>query len=84
MLRAEELTVRFDGTPALAGASLDGTLDPAEGSFGDVYRVPLMAGLVFAPVRSVDLGAALTFPNLAGKDGTADDRFLSAFVALRI
>ncbi len=68
----------------LAGASLDGALDPAVGSFGDVYRVPVMAGLVFAPVRFVDLGAALTFPDLLGKDGTADDRFLSAFVALRI
>jgi hypothetical protein len=68
----------------LAGASVDGALNPAVGSFGDVYRVPVMAGLIFVPGRFVDLGAALTFPDLLGKDGTADDRFLSAFVALRI
>lgn len=81
------LTVQFQLRPEvalLAGASLDGALDPPVGNFGDAYRVPVMAGLVFVPGRFVDLGAALAFPDLLGKDGTADDRFLSVFAALRI
>jgi hypothetical protein len=81
------LTVQLQLRPELAllaGASVDGAFDPPVGSFGDVYRVPVMAGLVFVPGRFIDLGAALTFPDLLGKDGTADDRFLSAFVALRM
>jgi hypothetical protein len=81
------LTVQLQLRPELAllaGASVDGAFDPPMGSFGDVYRVPVMAGLVFVPGRMVDLGAALTFPDLLGKDGTADDRVLTAFVALRI
>jgi hypothetical protein len=43
-----------------------------------------MFGLVFSPMRYLDLGAALTFPDLLGQDATADDRFLSAFATLRI
>lgn len=81
------LTVQVQLRPEvalLAGASVDGALDPPVGSYGDVYRVPVMAGLVFVPSRFLDVGAALTFPDLLGKDGTADDRFLSGFVALRI
>ncbi len=81
------LTVQVQMTPnvaLLAGTSVDGVLNPPTGSFSDVYRIPLMAGLVFVPTSFVDLGAALTFPDLLGKDGTADNRFLSAFVTLRI
>ncbi len=81
------LTVQVQLRPEvalLAGASVDGALDPPVGSYGDVYRVPVMAGLVFVPSHFVDVGAALTFPDLLGNDGTSDDRFLSAFVALRM
>jgi hypothetical protein len=72
------------GPALLAGASVDGELDPLEGSFSDVYRVPVMFGLLFSPMPFLDVGAALTFPDLLGQDATADDRFLSAFAALRI
>jgi hypothetical protein len=72
------------GPAFLAGASVDGELDPLVGSFSDVYRIPVMFGLVFSPMRFLDLGAALTFPDLLGQDATADDRFLSAFATLRI
>jgi hypothetical protein len=81
------LTVQYQATEAAAvvvGASVDGELDPAVGSFSDVYRIPLMGALVYAPSSFLDLGAALTFPNLMGEEGTADDRVLSVFVALRI
>jgi hypothetical protein len=81
------LTVQLQPTmdlAVLAGASVDGALDPAVGSFSDVYRIPVMFGAMFTPSRSFDVGAALTFPDLMGQDGTADDRLLSAFVALRI
>ena len=72
------------GPAFLAGASVDGELDPVVGSFSDVYRIPVMVGLVYTPSRFLDLGAALTFPDLLGQDATADDRFLSAFATLRI
>lgn len=72
------------GPALLVGASVDGELDPLVGSFSDVYRVPVLVGLLFSPARFLDLGAALTFPDLLGQDSTADDRFLSGFVALRI
>lgn len=81
------LTIQLQLRPQLAllaGASVDGEFDPPVGSFGDVYRIPFMAGLVFVPGSFIDLGAALTFPDLLGKDGTTDDRFLTAFVTLRI
>jgi hypothetical protein len=81
------LTVQVQMRPDVAllvGASVDGMLNPPVGRFSDVYRVPVMAGLVFVPNRFLDLGATLTFPDLLGNDGTTDDRFLSAFVALRI
>lgn len=79
------LQVQMERGPAfLAGMSVDGELDPLVGSFSDVYRIPVMFGLVYSPMRFLDLGAALTFPDLLGQDATADDRFLSAFATLRI
>ena len=81
------LTVQLQPSRELAvlvGASVDGALDPLVGSFSDVYRIPVMFGTVYSPSRSFDVGAALTFPDLMGQDGTADDRFLSLFAALRI
>jgi hypothetical protein len=72
------------GPAFIAGMSVDGELDPLVGSFSDVYRIPVMFGLVYSPMRFLDLGAALTFPDLLGQDATADDRFLTAFAALRI
>jgi hypothetical protein len=81
------LTMQFQlesGPALLAGASVDGEFDPPVGSFSDVYRVPVMFGLLFAPLQYLDLGAALTFPDLLGQDSTADDRFVTAFATLRI
>jgi hypothetical protein len=72
------------GPAFLVGASVDGELDPLVGSFSDVYRIPVLFGLVYSPRRFLDLGAALTFPDLLGQSATADDRFLSAFATLRI
>jgi hypothetical protein len=81
------LTLQLQPGPNLAvlvGTSVDGALDPPVGTFSDVYRVPFMFGAVLATSASLDLGAVLTFPDLLGQDGTADDRFLTAFAALRI
>lgn len=72
------------GPALIVGASVDGMLNPPEGTFSDVYRIPVMVGLLFTPTRFLDLGAALTFPDLLGQDATADDRFLTAFATLRI
>jgi len=78
-----------------AGASLNGPINAEDLDFSDVYTIPVSVGLVLALFPSVDLGAALTFPNLAGADfeeegvgfqlanGT-DERQLSVFATLRL
>jgi hypothetical protein len=72
------------GPALLVGASVDGMLNPPVGTFSDVYRIPVMVGLLFTPARFLDLGAALTFSDLLGQEATADHRFLTAFATLRI
>jgi hypothetical protein len=67
-----------------AGASLEGPLNPEIGSFGDYYRIPVGFAAILTPVRYLDVGASLTFPNMAGKNDTRDLRQLAAFVAFRI
>jgi hypothetical protein len=67
-----------------AAASLEGPLDPEVGSFGDFYRIPVGFAAIVTPVRHLDVGASLTFPNMAGKNDTRDLRQLAAFVAFRI
>jgi len=67
----------------MVGASLDGPIDPTVGSYGDYYRVPVAAAVVFTPAHWVDLGASFTFANLAGKDSSTDFRTLGFFAAFR-
>lgn len=81
------VTLQLQLGPALAlavGASLEGPLNPAIGSFSDYYRIPAGAALVVTPVRWIDVGASFTFPMFAGKGDTRDLRSLAAFVAFRI
>lgn len=73
-----------NGPALLVGGSIDGELDPVRGDFSDEYRIPIMGGLLFTASRYFDLGVAFTFPDLLGQHGTADDRILSGFVALRM
>jgi hypothetical protein len=68
----------------VAGASLDGPLDPPTGSFDDFYRIPVGAAVVFTALRYLDVGASLTFPAFGGNADTRDIRFASAFLAFRI
>ncbi|MFL5272437.1 MAG: hypothetical protein ACJ79E_10285, partial [Anaeromyxobacteraceae bacterium] len=73
---------------ALAAAiAVDGVVDPVVGSFGDTYRVPVGFAAVATPARILDVGAAFTFPNLAGRgDGLrprSDERVIQAFVSFR-
>ena len=80
------VTVQLQLAPALAlavGASLEGPLDPAIGSFSDYYRIPAGAAIVVTPIRWLDVGASFTVPAFAGKGDTRDLRFLSLFVAFR-
>jgi hypothetical protein len=78
-----------------AGASLNGPINAEDLDFGDVYTIPVSVAAVFTLFPNVDLGAALTFPNLAGADfeeeGVAfqlangtDDRQLSVFATFRL
>lgn len=79
-------TLQFQVAPNLAvaaSASLNGPISPRNGGYGDYYTVPVGFAAVLTPLRYVDVGAALTFPNLLGKNNTADRRLLSVFLALR-
>ena len=81
------VTLQLQLGPAIAlavGASVEGPLNPDEGAFDDFYRIPAGAAVVFTPLRYVDVGASLTFPQFGGKDDTRDSRVLSAFLAFRI
>lgn len=78
------LQLQLGPTLALAvSAAVNGPLNPEVGSYGDYYRVPVGVAAVLSPLRYVDLGAGITFPHLAGKSNTADDRFVSVFLAFR-
>ncbi|HET8538322.1 MAG TPA: hypothetical protein VFL83_00490 [Anaeromyxobacter sp.] len=81
------VTLQLQLGPALAlavGASLEGPLNPVVGSFEDYYTIPAGAGVVFTPLRYLDVGATFTFPNFGGKQDTRDVRQLALFVAFRI
>jgi hypothetical protein len=65
------------------GASLEGPINPATSSFSSEYRVPAGAAVILTPLKSLDLGAAYTMPELGGNHGTTDVRYLSLFLALR-
>ncbi len=80
-------TLQLQLAPMLAlaaGASLEGPINPAVGSFGDYYRIPLGFAAILTPLPNLDLGATFTFPRMAGKNDTRDIRQLAAFVAFRI
>lgn len=81
------VTLQLQLGPALAlvaGASLEGPLNPDVGSFWDYYRIPLGAAVVLTPAWWIDLGTSFTFPMFAGKGDTRDTRILAVFVAFRI
>jgi len=79
------LQLQVGPTLALAAAaSVEGPLNPAVGSFGDYYRIPVGVGAVLTPLRYLDVGATFTFPRFGGKSDTRDFRQLAAFVAFRI
>jgi hypothetical protein len=60
-----------------------GLLGPLDG-FGDSFRVPIGVGASFAANNRLDFGAEFVFGNLAGKDSSADERWLIGRVALRL
>jgi hypothetical protein len=68
----------------VAGAALEGPLNPETGGFSDFYRVPFGAGAVFTATPNLDIGASFTWPRFAGKNDDRDIRSLAAFVAFRI
>jgi hypothetical protein len=78
-----------------AGASLNGPLNAEDLDFGDVYTIPVSVAAVLTLAPSVDLGAALTFPNLAGADFSGDttsfqlangtdERLMTVFATFRL
>lgn len=78
------LQLQLGPTLALvAGASLEGPLNPPFGSFEDVYQIPVGAALLVTPFKYLDVGAAFTMPAFAGNNDTRDLRVLSLFVAIR-
>ncbi|HYG70478.1 MAG TPA: hypothetical protein VD838_22565 [Anaeromyxobacteraceae bacterium] len=78
------LQIQLGPTFAVAvSAAVNGPLNPEVGDYADYWTVPVAAAAVLTPVRSLDIGAALTFPRLLGEDDDADERLISAFIALR-
>lgn len=80
------VTLQLQLGPALAlavGASLEGPVNPATGSFSDFYRIPAGAALIVTPFKHLDVGASFTMPAFAGKNDTRDVRQLALFIALR-
>jgi hypothetical protein len=55
-----------------AGASLNGPLNAEELDFADAYTIPVSVAAVFTLHPRVDIGGALSFPNLAGADLEGD------------
>jgi hypothetical protein len=66
-----------------AGASLEGPLDPMNGSFWDEYRIPVGVAAIFTPLKSLDVGAAFTWPQLLGKNNSSDARAWTLFLTFR-
>ena len=52
--------------------------------FGDTFQVPVGLGALYSISNKLDVGGQITFPNLAGKDGTADFRAIDLFVNFRL
>jgi hypothetical protein len=78
------LQLQLGPTLGLAfSAAVNGPLNPEFGDFADYYTIPVGLAAVLAPMPSMDLGAAITFPQLLGEDEDADERYLSLFVAFR-
>lgn len=82
------VTVQLQATRQLAvsvGVALSGPLSTAgDLGFGDLYTIPVAAGVDYALTSMLDLGAAFSFSNLLGKDGSADDRFGKVFARIRL
>lgn len=80
------VTLQLQLGPALAlvaGGSLEGPLNPDVGSFSDFYRIPAGAGVVFTPLKYLDVGGTITFPSFAGENDTRDTRVIALFLAFR-
>lgn len=60
-----------------------GLFGPLDG-LGDAYQVPVGAGATYTLSNRIDVGAEVTFLNLAGKGNSSDLRALIARLALRI
>ncbi len=81
-------TVQLQLGPSLAlvgGIAIEGPVDPSVGNFGDFYRVPVSGALILTPIRWIDVGASITYPDVAGKTPNKTDfRSLGVFAAFRI
>jgi hypothetical protein len=81
-------TLQLQLGPALAvagGIAIEGPIDPSTGSFGDFYRIPVSVAVMITPIRWIDLGASLTWPDLLGKStNNTDVRTIGVFAAFRI
>jgi len=76
------VSLQLQLAPNLAGFVNTGLFGPFDG-FGDSYAIPVGVGALFNVNPMVDLGGTFTFPNLLGKDNTADLRALFLFANIR-
>jgi hypothetical protein len=73
---------QFQLYPAVAlvvGASLQGPLNPLEGTFASTFTVPVGFASVFAIASGFDVGAALTFPDVRNGLTSQTVTLLAAF-----
>lgn len=67
-------------TAVFLRSGINGPLD----GFGDSFAVPLGLGALFAVNNRLDLGGEFVFTNLAGKNASADGRWLIARLNIRL
>jgi hypothetical protein len=76
------VTAYFKATPELAPFLYTGISGALDG-FGDVFAIPLGVGAVYGVSNMLDVGARFDFPNIAGKNSSADARSLTVFASVR-
>jgi len=70
------VAIGYKVDPKLSVGVQTGITGPFDG-FGDSYAIPFNLGANFAVDEKLSVGGAFGFPNLAGKDGSADGRLLT-------
>ena len=75
--------IAYQVSPRLAPFAIVGLFGALE-DFGNNFQVPVGFGALYSISNKLDVGGQLVFPNLAGKNNTADLRVLDLFLNFRL